>query len=1167
MLGLVERFDRHKDTYTRDAYNEAQVRREFIDPFFAALGWDVHNTAGYAEAYKEVIHEDSIKVGGETKAPDYCFRIGGTRKFFVEAKKPSVDVKEDVAPAYQLRRYAWTNKLPLSIVTDFQEWAVYDCRVKPAPTDKSSTARTQYLTYTDYAARWGDIASIFSKDAILTGSFDRYAESNKRKRGTAEVDKEFLKEIEQWRDALARNIALRNENLSVRELNFAVGRTIDRIVFLRMCEDRGIETYAQRRGLVNGKSIYRRMVDLYHRADERYNSGLFHFQRERGRPGDPDELTPALDIDDKVLKEIIKSLYYPESPYEFSVLPADILGQVYEQFLGKVIRLTGGHRAVIEEKPEVKKAGGVYYTPTYIVDYIVEQTVGKLLDERGPGVRGQGSGGAGDGGATRGGEELSRSSGLAEGHGLGRTDLPIDADASHRRAIRPDEPDSASGGVGSGEHRGGPRSDSSGGLSSSSLHGEGLADGGRDASDAGGSSESGGPRKRGAGLGPGAAGRQTAQRAHRRTQKKVLKPGARPLPPGALRVLDPACGSGSFLLGAYQRLLRWYLDYYIANDPESWARMKNPPICQATGIGDQGAAAGGRGPGTRDQGPSWRLTIAERKRILLAHVFGVDIDPQAVEVTKLSLLLKVLEGESQQSLDNQLRLFHERALPDLADNIKCGNSLIGPDFYDNQQMTLLDDEERIRINAFDWHAEFPEIMGPRPDPQRGFDAVIGNPPYIRMEAFKELKAYLRERYSVHDERTDLYVYFIQREHGLLRTGGRFGMIVSNKFLRANYGRKTRELLSKTATISRIVDFAGLSVFHGATVRTLVLLTSKGSGHTGALYSPPPGEEDFRAIASGTKTVSEVSDAIAYRIPAESLSAEGWRLNRLEHARILIHLNEGSTRLVDYMEGRICRGIVSGLTDAFVMDGNTRRAILDQNPLAEEIIRPFLQGRDIRRYRIEYSDEFLAYTFHGIDISQYPAVVEHLRPFRERLEKRATRQEWYELQQPQFAYKALLEQPKIVFPDIATTCRFALDQGAHFAANTVYFLPTDDHNLLGLLNSRLGQFYFIQTCAALEGPGASYLRFFGQYLEEFPVRMTEHAARAGIVDQVERAIRLQEEVAATKTPTGRTALQRQIKATDAAIDRLVYELYGLTDSEIAIVEAATVPSGRDRAGER
>ena len=380
IVQLVELFQRNYDQYCAPSFSEAAVRHQFIDPFFAALGWDVNNTQGFAEQYKEVVHEDKVLVGDATKAPDYSFRIGKERKFFVEAKKPSVNIKHDIEPAYQLRRYAWSAKLPLSILTDFEEFSVYDCRMRPDRSDKAATGRILLLSFTDYVARWDEIAGIFSKAAVWQGALDRFAVAKAGKRGTAEVDDEFLAEIERWRELLARNLVLRNPHLRGHDVNWAVQQTIDRIVFLRICEARNLETYEQLRALLNGGHTYARLWELFRRADLRYNSGLFHFNEERGRAEAPDTLTPGLEIDDRVLKDIIEHLYYPQSPYEFSVLPADILGHVYERFLGKVIRLTPGRQVKIEEKPEVRKAGGVYYTPTYIVDYMVRQTVGPLLE-------------------------------------------------------------------------------------------------------------------------------------------------------------------------------------------------------------------------------------------------------------------------------------------------------------------------------------------------------------------------------------------------------------------------------------------------------------------------------------------------------------------------------------------------------------------------------------------------------------------------------------------------------------------------------------------------------------------------------------------------------------------------------------------------------------------
>src|SRR5437762_1297423 len=214
IVDLVERFEQQGDAYKSGRYNEAQLRKEFVDPMFKALGWDMENISGYAEAYKDVIHEDAIKIGEATKAPDYCFRIGGTRKFFLEAKKPAVDIMHDLGPAFQLRRYAWTTKLPLSILTNFDQFAVYDCRVKPNENDNAAVARIFAFPCAEYTRRWEEIAGIFSRDAVLKGAFDNYAESNKAKRGTADVDDEFLRTIEHWREDLARNLALRNARLT-----------------------------------------------------------------------------------------------------------------------------------------------------------------------------------------------------------------------------------------------------------------------------------------------------------------------------------------------------------------------------------------------------------------------------------------------------------------------------------------------------------------------------------------------------------------------------------------------------------------------------------------------------------------------------------------------------------------------------------------------------------------------------------------------------------------------------------------------------------------------------------------------------------------------------------------------------------------------------------------
>ncbi len=990
---LIDRFEQTRESYKGQGYNETQLRREFLDPFFEALGWDVANKQGHAEAYKDVIHEDAIKIGGNTKAPDYCFRIGGARKFFLEAKKPAVNVKDEISLAYQLRRYAWSAKLPLSILTDFEEFAVYDCRTRPNPTDKSSTGRILYLTYRDYLAKWDEIASIFTKEAVLKGSFDKYAVTD-RKRGTATVDAEFLKEIEAWREALAKNLALRNPTLSVHELNFSVQRTIDRLIFLRICEDRGVEPYGQLQALLNGQNIYGRLRYLYEQADDRYNSGLFHFQKEKDRAESPDDLTPRLKIDDKVLKDILSRLYYPQSPYEFSVFPTEILGQVYEQFLGKVIRLTAGHQAKVEEKPEVKKAGGVYYTPAYIVEYIVKHTVGALCEGK--------------------------------------------------------------------------------------------------------------------------------------TPKQIAK----------LTVLDPACGSGSFLIGAYRYLLTYHRDWYVKDGPEKHRKE----LFQA--------ASG-----------EWRLTTQEKKRILLNNIYGVDIDSQAVEVTKLSLLLKVLEGESDETLKRQLSFVHERALPDLGQNIKCGNSLIGPDFFAGQLMP--DEEEMRRVNPFDWKAEFPEIMK-----TGGFDTVVGNPPYVRQESLSGFKDYLAQRYEAYDGVADLFAYFMEKSVALLREGGRFSFIVSSSFLRTTYGEALRRTLKKQAAVLRILDFGGLAVFENAkdTYVCIPLL---------AKVKQPTRIEVSRIPSLDFASLDDSAIDHRFTIPQERLVEDAWSLKSDEEAAVFDKVIKAGKPLGEYVEGKFFRGVTSGLNDAFIINSEVRKALIRKNKASEDLIKPLLGGEEVRRYFIEDSGTWLIFARRGLDISRYPAIQEHLSKWKaeltpkkslnDKVGRKPGRYAWYEIQD-EVAYYPIFDGPKIIFPNICKAPRFFLDRSGRYLANTAYCLGVDDPYLLGFLNSRL--FWFaISNLSIPFGVRAGQYRYrlIYQYMEKVPIRVidftvkTEKAQHGQMVSLVERTLDLHQRLSAAAYPDDKTRFQRQIGVTDQEIDRLVYDLYGLTEEEIKIVESAAVAS--------
>ena len=592
IIDLVEKFDRNKDQYTNpQVFDEENTKMEFINPFFEALGWDVRNKSNKSLQEKEVQFENSIKDGQRTKKPDYAFRLGGENIFFVEAKKPSVKIDIDRDPALQVRRYGWSASLDLCILTDFEELAIYETHTRPDKNQDTRIARVKYYRYTDYIEKWDEIVNIFSKSAVTAGKFDDFVKTIKPDVGRASttVDKEFLKDIEKWRLLLARNIALRNKELTLEELNLAVQLIIDRIVFFRMAEDRGIERYQTLYNLAKSENIYAQLCEVFKKADLKYNSGLFHFNYTPDYSEFVDNITLHLNIDDGIFKQIFRDLYYPYSPYEFSVLSPEILGSIYENFLGSQIRLTPSHQAKVELKPEVQKAGGVYYTPKYIADYIVENTIGELIKGKTP-------------------NQISQ-----------------------------------------------------------------------------------------------------------------------------MKILDPACGSGSFLLRAYQKLLDYHLDYYL--------NLKKAPE-DVYYIG-------------KDNVP--RLTIREKKRILTNNIFGVDIDVNAVEVTKLSLLLKVLEDENKDVLEHQQKLFQEKVLPNLSYNIKCGNSLIGTDIL--EQIDLEMDEIR-KINPFDWEEEFPEIFS-----NGGFDAVISNPPYVLIqpkEYPKYIIDYYKNKFEVSQYKIDLYHLFFEK---------------------------------------------------------------------------------------------------------------------------------------------------------------------------------------------------------------------------------------------------------------------------------------------------------------------------------------------------------------------------------------------------------------------
>ncbi|MDR2426535.1 MAG: N-6 DNA methylase [Endomicrobium sp.] len=625
-------------------YNEEQIRKDFLDPLIESLGWNIRNSEGYIGKYQEVIVEPNVN----GKVPDYCIQFGGQKIFYIEAKKPAIKIDKDQKPVIQVREYGWNSKMRYCLLTDFEEFAVYNTIIKPKKKDKSSTAQLLYFHYNELdkisndgkTANWKRLYDYFSKEYELNGN-NRLVPI----KGNKSVDEDFLDTIEEWRQKLAKDI-IKSASQEIKDnLNELVQKTIDRIVFLRVCEDREIEKEDQLKNIAAKQNIYAELIKLFKQSDKQYNSGLFHFRNEQQQSEDSDILSTKIQISNKVLKDIINSLYSP-FPYRFDAMPADILGSVYERFLGKEIEING-KRVTIKDKPNIKKSGGIYYTPSYIVDYIVENTIEKQLETK---------------------------------------------------------------------------------------------------------------------------------------TLNTIKD---------YKVVDPACGSGSFLIAAYQKLLDWYLEQYIKS-PE-----KNKKYIVK---GDE---------------QSYKLTITERKRILLAHIYGIDLDTQAVEVSKLSLLLKALEGQTHTAIAKQLSLFdnEQRVLPDLGNNIQCGNSLVGSDIYG-----LYDtDKNRKQIKAYDWK------FG-------SYDCVIGNPPYMKNTTDKTpfllpKQSYLKDFYQ---GKMDLWYFFAVLGIKLLKPYGKLGFIATNNWNTNTGAAKLRGFILNNSKIESYVDFNEYKVFQTASIQTMIFILSKES---------------------------------------------------------------------------------------------------------------------------------------------------------------------------------------------------------------------------------------------------------------------------------------------------------------------------------------------------
>lgn len=944
-------------------YDEENTKKDFILPLFRALGWNV-------EDRREVTAEDKVS----RRRVDYAFRIEGIPKFFLEAKplKADLDIPEY---AWQAINYAWTKGITWAVLTDFERLKVYNAQWKGP-----SLLYNRFLDipYTEYLERFDELW-LLSRHSFEEGLLDIEAEKVGKKAEREAVGKQLFDDLIVWRQRLYRQLRGWNKEYSEAQIDEAVQRILDRLIFIRTAEDRELEERvvlpAVREWRENGrrKELDKALVRIFRDFDKKYDSELFeggHFCEE-------------LACDSSTYAQVIEGLYgmRDEVPtYNFDAIDVDVLGGIYEQYLSY---RQGLPEEVEEAKRRRRKKRGIYYTPKFVVEYIVENTVGRLLQER----------------------------------------------------------------------------------------------------------------------------------SHDEMRK--------------LRILDPACGSGSFLIEAFDRLDRYHQE--------------------------------ARGTAQRSDEKAARDDFLERLRILRDNIYGVDLDPQAVEIARLNLLLKTL--------------YQRALLPKLEDNIRCGNSLISGLPIELSQYFGTDWQAK---RPFNWEEQFPKIMD-----EGAFDVVIGNPPYVRIQTLdKDEVAYHKDKYQAATGNYDLYTLFVERGWGLLKPGGLFGMILPNKFMQASYGKGLRSLLSEVQGISKIVDFRDAQVFGAGTTYTCLLFLRK-SRNRKLFYVPA---RDYLLEREERPNLAD-AESLGFRVQADKATSSPWVFVPAEESRLLDKLASAGPALAEIAD-RIYQGLITGADPIFLFpEFNTvsrqitrvfSRSLQRKVEIENDLLKPVVRSGDIggywakATYRVLFPYELLddgAVLLSEEELAErFPRTWEYLLANKARLENREGGKfkgpGWYRLARTQNL--DMWERSKIMLPYMVRRLGAYVDrdEGYYFVNVTTggYGLTLGDQTqsllyIAALLNSKILDFFLRAVSTSFHG---GYFAANKQYVEQLPIRHIDFdnpqdvRMHDDLVALVERMLDLHKHL---KDAVGeeKKDLEREIAHSDRQIDELVYRLYGLTEEEVAIIE--------------
>jgi len=957
---LVDKYEREKASGRLESYSEEQTKNDFILRLFKALGWDVYN-------------EHSNTLTAEEKASkghvDYAFRISDIPKFFVEAKsfKAGVDREEY---ALQAINYSYHKSTTWAILTNFEKVRVFNADWKG-----KDALQTQFfsLDCKNFLSDFDQLL-LLSRDSMLQDLLDKQAEKWGKKVKKSPIDKQLLSDFNEFREILTKSILRKNEslNLTSDELDESVQHIIDRLIFIKTVEDREIEP---RRLLTlaredNRGNLWKKLSQLYRDFDEMYDSNLF-------APHDCEKLV----INDETLETVIKRLHETDDhliQYNFANIDADVLGNVYEQYLGHILKKTK-KSAILQNGSSKRKEEAIYYTPTYVVGYIIKNTVGVLADDK---------------------------------------------NQNYKR----------------------------------------------------------------------------------------------------IKIIDPSCGSGSFLIKA--------LDYLISLD------------ANIDRIQEMKTELYGKGIAT------------ERFYYLKNNIFGVDLDPKAVEIAQLNLMLRSTERKER--------------LPQLQCNIRLGNSLITKSQFSDRNI--------------DWREKFPQVFR-----SGRFDVVVGNPPYFNIktlhdERYKEgLQAEFPEIFT---GQNDILYFFFGLSKKILREGGYLGFIVSRYFIESNYAEKLREFLTENMELMQIIDFGSkVRIFKDASINTCIIILRN------VVNRKKDNIIKIVKVKNWTKSNLELLEFIRNNISNSiktpeieihqkrqaDLSITGWMLSDEEVVSIIDKLSYNSVPLGLQDDGKgackILKSLESGLDQTKIGDSEFQvfcvtKETIEKKGLEKEILKPLIRNGMIRRYQINYNDEYLILTLDNTKIEKYPNIEKHLSEFETQLKER------YDYKKGNFPFwrlsnlrnidQLLSKEDKLFVSFIAPENRFVFIKSDSFICKTdVYVLILNDRRfnlryIQGILNSKLMNYWIKHNTKAVDGSartssGEKKSRHYytKESITNIPIKTSPPEMQEKLVElviEIETQYNLLKSFAG-KDNVAKKQIEEKINFLDRQIDSLVCQIYDITEEMI------------------